>query len=165
MSRARLKVPRTGDLEPAHKPGELDIAHRQAAWVDLERIMGRDSARRIVEAAETLARAPLAAPSPTHSPEPRRGAYFAAGSYAGRTREPWETNSPDPNLRLDLWVARELSRAGLPSWLRGVVTRMALVTMRDGVDVARRTLLEERSVPENYHFAIDCILKLIPPVT
>jgi hypothetical protein len=165
MARARLKLAPAGDLEPAHRRDEFDMAHREAAWVDLERTMGRDQARRIVEAAEALARAPLAAALPVHSPEPRRGAYFAPGSYSGCTHEPWETNSPDPNLRLDLWVARELSRAGLPTWLRGVVTRMALVTMRDGAEVARRTLLEERAVPESYHFAIDCILKRIPPVT
>lgn len=164
MARARLRVPRSADLEPAHQRERFDIAHREAAWTDLERTMGRDTARRIVEAAEALARAPLDASSPAHSPEPRRGAYFAPGSYSGHAHEPWETDSPDPNLRLDLWVARELSRAGLPSWLCGVVTRMALVTMRDGVEVARRTLLDERSVPESYHFAIDCILKLIPPV-
>ena len=41
---------------------------------------------------------------------------------------------------------------------------MARVTMRDGVEVARRALLAEVSVPEDYHFAIDGILKLIPPL-
>ncbi|MGO9227904.1 MAG: hypothetical protein ACLQKA_01660 [Bryobacteraceae bacterium] len=167
MWRSRLKVPRTGDLEPAHKPEEFAAAHiarREAAWTDLERTMGHDSALRIVEAAEALARVPLTtAPRQPDSQEPRRGAYFERGSYTGRRQEPWETSSPDPNLRLDLWVARELSRAGLPSWLCGVVVRMAMVTMRDGVEVARRTLLEDRSVPESYHFAIDGILKLIPP--
>jgi hypothetical protein len=127
--------------------------------------MGRDSALRIVEASEALARAPLAtATGPANSHEPRRGAYFEPGSYTAHSPEPWEASSPDQNLRLDLWVGRELSRVGLPAWLCGVVVRMALVTMRDGVEVARRTLLEERSVPESYRFAIDGILKLIPPL-
>ena len=164
MWRSRLIV--HGKLQPARKPPEFERTHtppRHADWADLQRALGRDSARRIVEAAETLLRAPRAS-SQAHSPGPRRDAYFEPGSYSGRTPEPWEKSSPDPNLRLDLWVARELSRAGLPSSLCEVVFRMALVTMRDGVEVARRTLLEERCVPESYHSAIDIILKLIPPL-
>jgi hypothetical protein len=144
---------------------------------DLERVMGRDSARRIAEAAAVLA----CEPKP-EEPEPNRDAYFEPGGYAarnesdaelrflkwrrnvtGRDPEFWERSSPDPNVRLDLWVTRELNRAGLPAWLQAVVMRMALVTMRDGVEVARRTLIEERAVSEDYHFAIDGILKLIPP--
>ena len=187
MWRTRVKVPEAGEMQPAHRRQEArgeECAVRQDVWADLQRVMGRDSAQRIVEAAATLAREPKPEePAPQAAADLRRDAYFQPGSYSqrhdseaegrflewrrrdtGRDPEAWEESSPDPNVRLDLWVARELDRAGLPFWLNGVVVRMAMVTMRDGVEVARRALLEERSVPEQYHFAIDGILKLIPPL-
>jgi hypothetical protein len=186
MWRTRLKVPDAGEMQTAHRRREADGAEaaiRQDVWADLQRVMGRDTAQRIVEAAAALAREPKPEePAPADTADLRRDVYFQPGSYSqrsdseaegqflewrrratGHESEAWEESSPDPNVRLDLWVARELTRAGLPAWLGGVVVRMAMVTMRDGVEAARRTLLEERCVPEQYHFAIDGILKLIPP--
>ncbi len=193
MWRARVTRPRAGEMPQSRRPG-ADEARLppQRAWDDLQRVMGRDAAQRIVEAAYTLVRAPKpdepAGPGPVpeeteSAPERDRDGYFEPGGYAarndaeaegrylewrrlftGRDPEAWEESSPDPDVRLDLWVARELDRAGLPAWLRDVVLRMVLVTQRDGVEVARRTLLEESVVPEDLHFAIDGILKRIPPL-
>ncbi len=179
--RQRWKPRDVDELFPTHKPEVRpwsELAPRQERWVDLERALGHDSARRIVEAAATLAAEPM--PEKPVCAKRLRDAYFHPGGYAGgcdsagerdaewrravlgREPEPWEQSSPDPNVRLDLWVARELDRAGLPHWLHDVVLQMALVTMRDGVDEAHGVLLEERQVPEDYHAAIDGILKQIP---
>ncbi len=108
--------------------------------------------------------APSPRPAVAGLKDPHRDAYFQPGGYAVRAPGPAAEHSPDPNPRLDLWVAHELQRAGLPSGLHEVVVRMAKLTMRDGVEVARRALLAEVNVPEDYHFAIDGILKLIPPL-
>jgi hypothetical protein len=176
----RTRVKPSDDLESAHKPDEpkWDVAPRESVLADLRRTLGHDSAERIVEGEATLKHAPK-----PEEPPPKREGYFRPGGYSGarpadaegkfldwrrqatgRDPEPWERNLPDPNMRLDRWVGREMARVGLPSSLKGVVMRMALVAMRDGVDAARRTLIEERRVAEEYRFAIDGILKQIPPL-
>ena len=172
MWRSRLKDPATSELEtePVPKPEDsqnASLTPREAAWAALQRARDRAAALDVAQALEAPAQAleaPAQTPISAVSPEIHRGAYFRPGGYAGGTAAPSPERSPDPNLRLEVWVARELNRAGLPSWLCGVVVRMALITMRDGVEVARRALLAEPSVPEEFHFAIDGILKLIPPL-
>jgi hypothetical protein len=145
MSRWRTKGSPAKDVAPAR--------HHEVP-ADLDRAVGRDTTLRVVRAAAMR----------THSSGARSSDYFQPGSYARRVPEAWEVASPDPSLRLDQWVERELNRVGMPVSLCGVVVRMAMITMRDGVDVARRVLLEERCIPEDYHFAIDAILKQIPPL-
>ena len=168
MARSRLETLPPGEMEPVHKPEEYarpKPAPREAALVDLKRALGHDMAIRIAETAEALAHAPLpVAAAEIQQPEEERGGYFQPGGYAGRVPGSQDTSAPDRYLWLGEWVKSELNRAGLPQWLREVVMRMSLVTMREGVEVARRVLLEERCVPEQYHFAINGILKLVPPL-
>jgi hypothetical protein len=139
--------------------------------------MGYDSAADIVRAELRVKHA-----CKEQDGEARLG-YFHPGGYAGggqgaapnrfslhrlpdecQEPEPWEAMLPNPGMGLETWLQCEMSRVGLPHWMTGVVLRMALVTMRDGVETARRTLLEERRVPEEFHFAIESILKQIPPL-
>jgi hypothetical protein len=162
----------------AHDDAQFpDCGPREAIWADLQRTMGFDSAAGIVQAESRVKHA-----SQELDGEARHG-YFHPGGYAGGGQAvagnrfaqhrrpddsqhpaPWEAMLPDPGVRLDHWVQCEMSRVGLPHWMTGVVLRMALVTMRDGVEVAGRTLLEERRVAEEFQFAIESILKQIPPL-